>query len=256
MVNRLYVIPLSTSSATGSALLAHKRIPHRVITLPPGLHGGLLRFAGFEGLTVPVAEIEGRRLEGTLTISRALEELVPEPPLFGADPVARARIEAAEQWGEAELQPVPRRIFRYCLVHDSALRRWAATEVVGAPSAAGELLRPLGERLARRSGADREAVRADLAALPALLDRTDALIAEGTIGGEPAKRRGLPGVRQHPGAARVRGESRPAGGRPALRRRRTARVSVLARAHPPKPGARRARPQLSEGSLGMVASSR
>lgn len=186
MVNRLYVIPLSTSSATGSALLAHKRIPHRVITLPPGLHGGLLRFAGFEGLTVPVAEIEGRRLEGTLTISRALEELVHEPPLFGADPVARARIEAAEQWGEAELQPVPRRIFRYCLVHDRGLRRWAATEVVGAPSAAGELLRPLGELLARRSGADREAVRADLAALPALLDRTDALIAEGTIGGEPS----------------------------------------------------------------------
>jgi glutathione S-transferase len=111
---------------------------------------------------------------------------VPEPPLFGADPVARARIEAAEECGEAELQPLPRRIFRYCLVHDSGLRRWAATEVVGAPSAAGGLLRPLGERLARRSGADGEAVRADLAALPALLDRTDALIAEGTIGGEPS----------------------------------------------------------------------
>jgi hypothetical protein len=55
MVNRLYVIPLSTSSATGNALLAHKRIPHRVITLPSGLHGGLLRLAGFEGITVPVA---------------------------------------------------------------------------------------------------------------------------------------------------------------------------------------------------------
>ena len=65
---------------------------------------------------MPVAEIEGRRLEGTLTISRALEEVVPEPPLFGPDPVARARIEAAEQWGEAELQRVPRRIFRYARI--------------------------------------------------------------------------------------------------------------------------------------------
>jgi glutathione S-transferase len=186
VTNRLYVIALSASAATGRALLAHKRIPHRVITLPPGLHGGLLRLAGFEGHTVPAAEIEGRRLQGTRAMSRALEELRPHPPLFPADPARRERVELAEWWGEEELQPVPRRIFRYCLIHDRELRRWMAANVVRVPvpGLAGELMRPLGRRMAARSGAARDAARTDLAALPGLLDHADELIAEGIIGGE------------------------------------------------------------------------
>jgi glutathione S-transferase len=181
--NRLYVTPLSTSSATGRALLAHKRIAHRLVTLPAGPHGDLLRLAGFSRPTVPAAEIEGRSLQGTLEISRAVEELQPELPLFGADPAERERIERAELWGEAELQPLPRRIFRYCLLHDPALRRWVATEVAGVPAASAELLRPLIGRLAKRSGAEREAARRGMAALPSLLDHADELIADGTIGG-------------------------------------------------------------------------
>ena len=186
MTNRLYVIPLSTSAATGRALLAHKRIAHRVVTLPPGLHGELLRVAGFDGRTVPAAEIEGRRLQGTRAIARALEELRAAPPLFPADPAERERVERAELWGEEELQPAPRRIFRYCLTRDRQLRRWVGANVMGlpVPGLAGELARPLINRLAQRSGADRDAARADLAALPALLEHTDELIAEGTIGGE------------------------------------------------------------------------
>ena len=185
MANRLYVIPLSTSSATASALLSHKRVPHRVITLPAGLHPQLVRWAGFSAATVPAAELEGRPLQGTLAISRALEELRPLPPLFPPDPVARERVELAELWGEAELQPVPRRVFRYALLHDRGLRRWTAAQVLGlpAPALSGELSRPLIRRLGARSSADREAARADLARLPGLLDHADALIAEGTIDG-------------------------------------------------------------------------
>ena len=35
-------------------------------------------------------------------------------------------VEEAERWGEAELQPIPRRLFRWALARDAGLRRRAA----------------------------------------------------------------------------------------------------------------------------------
>jgi glutathione S-transferase len=52
------------------------------------------------------------------------------------------------------------------------------------PRLAGALMKPLAARFARVSRAGDATVRADLDRLPALLDRVDAWIAEGTIGGE------------------------------------------------------------------------
>ena len=85
---------------------------------------------GFERPTVPALEIDGRRLQGTAQISRSLDELVPEPPLFPADPDARARVEEAERWGEPVLQPVPRRLFRYLLLTSERARLWVGAEVM------------------------------------------------------------------------------------------------------------------------------
>jgi hypothetical protein len=48
MATRVYVIPISNPAAAGAAMLRHKRIPHRVVSLMPGLHPLLLRLAGFE----------------------------------------------------------------------------------------------------------------------------------------------------------------------------------------------------------------
>ena len=56
MPTRLYVMPISNAAAAGAAMIAHKRIPHRLVRLMPGLHPALVRFAGFE---VSVA-IDGR----------------------------------------------------------------------------------------------------------------------------------------------------------------------------------------------------
>jgi glutathione S-transferase len=138
---------------------------------------------------VPAVELaNGRRLQGTLVISHALDELVPGRPLFPRERAARREVEQAESWGHYELQPLPRRIFRWAMLHDTALRRWLASDVLGwpAPGAMAMLAWPMVRALARVSGADDDAVRDDLRRLPALLDHADELVRAGTIGsGDP-----------------------------------------------------------------------
>jgi glutathione S-transferase len=135
--------------------------------------------------TVPALDVDGRNVQGSREIARFLDELVPEPPLFPADPEARRAVEAAERWGEEVLQPVPRRLFRYLLLTKERARIWMGTEVMGLP--APRLLQvafmPAIRWLAAQSAAYDSEVRRDLDRLPELLDRVDALIADGTIGG-------------------------------------------------------------------------
>ena len=166
-------------------MVAHKRIPHRLVRLMPGLHPLLVRFAGFEDFTVPALELDGRKLQGTRRIARFLDEVRPEPPLFPADPEERARVEEAERWGEQVFQPVPRRLFRHLLLTSSSAREWLGTEVmhVPAPRVLAVLFMPAIRRLAQISRADGARVRQDIAELPELLDHVDGLIAAGTIGG-------------------------------------------------------------------------
>jgi len=52
------------------------------------------------------------------------------------------------------------------------------------PGAIATANAPLAPLFARASGATDDAVRADMAALPGALERVDALIADGTIGGD------------------------------------------------------------------------
>jgi glutathione S-transferase len=165
-------------------MLELKRIDHEVVDLLPGMHPVLLRAAGFRGGTVPALRADGERVQGSVRISSYLERLAPEPPLFPADPEPRRAVEEAEAWGEAELQPIPRRVFRWGTVRDRELRVWIA-ELSGipGPGVAATLNVPLARYFARLSEASDEAVRADLSALPAMLDRVDGWIADGTLGG-------------------------------------------------------------------------
>ncbi len=163
-------------------MLEHKGIEHRVTVLPAGLHPLLVRLAGFQGYTVPVLKIDGRRVEKSLVIARELERLRPDPALYPADRNARARVEEAERWGEAELQPVPRRIFRWALTHQRAAREWIARlDKMPAPGLQSRTGTPLVRRFASASGATEERVRQDLADLPAKLDRADELVGDGTL---------------------------------------------------------------------------
>src|SRR5260370_952805 len=104
-------------------MLERKRIDHRIVQIQPGLHSLVVRLAGFPGGTVPALTLDGRRIQGSTSISRALDELRPEPALFPADRERRRAVEDAEAWGESELQPVPRRVYRWGLVRDRAMRR-------------------------------------------------------------------------------------------------------------------------------------
>jgi glutathione S-transferase len=184
MPTRLYVMPISNAAAAGAAMVAHKRIPHRLIRLMPGLHPVLLRFAGFEGFTVPALELDGRKVQGSRRIARFLDEIRPERPLFPSDPERRAAVEEAERWGDQVLQPVPRRLFRHLLLANEGARLWMGTEMLHMPAARvmAVLFMPVIRQMARKSRADDARAREDIAHLPELLDHLDALIADGTIG--------------------------------------------------------------------------
>jgi glutathione S-transferase len=184
MPTRLYVMPISNAAAAAEAMAAHKRIPHRVVRLMPGLHPLLVRFAGFEGFTVPGLELDGVKVQGSRRIARFLDVVSAERPLFPADPELRARVEEAERWGDQSFQPVPRRLFRHLLHTNEDARHWMGTEVMHlpAPRVLAVLFMPVIRQLARKSRADDARVRDDIARLPQLLDHVDGLVADGTIG--------------------------------------------------------------------------
>jgi glutathione S-transferase len=165
-------------------MLELKGVDHEVVNLLPGLHPIFLRAAGFRGVTVPALRVDGGRVQTSLRISRFLDRFQPEPRLFPADPDAKQAVEDAEAWGEATLQPVPRRLFRWAAVRQPELRRWLAEgSGMPLPDVAAFVNAPVARRFARAVGATDERIHADLAELPSMLDRVDALIAEGTIGG-------------------------------------------------------------------------
>jgi glutathione S-transferase len=179
----LYSLTLSHPSQAARLMLERKGIEHRVQDLLPGGHPAQLRLAGFRGGTVPALKIDGRRVQGSTRISRALEEVQVEPRLFPAEPEHRRAVEEAEAWGERELQPVPRRMFRWGVARQLYLREWMARDMeMPLPGVVARVQKPLAHAYARMAGASDERVRADAASLPALFDRVDGLIAEGVIG--------------------------------------------------------------------------
>jgi glutathione S-transferase len=181
----LYSLSVSHPGHAARLMLEQKGIAYRVVDLQPGLHPVLLRLARFRGGTVPALRIEGRRIQGSLRISRALDRLRPEPALFPSD--RRAAVEQAEAWGERDLQPVPRRMYRWGLGRHAGLRRQLAElSPLPAPAVQARANLPLARLFAAMSGASSATVERDVRALPDMLDHVDALIDTAVIGtGEP-----------------------------------------------------------------------
>jgi glutathione S-transferase len=180
----LYGTPPSPPSHTARLMLERKGLDHKVVWLLPGLWPALLRTRGFRGGTVPAMKIDGRRLQSSVAISRALEQLEPEPPLFPSDPGRRLAVEDAERWGDAALQDVPRRIVRWISVHRPQARVMIAREVgIPLPRFAAWLNAPAARHLARKVDADGQIQRA-IGQVPEVLDHVDGLIAEGVIGAD------------------------------------------------------------------------
>lgn len=182
---RLFQVPASHPSLAARLMLQRKGIDYRRLDLVPAVHKLALRALGFEGMTVPAVEIDGRKLQGTREISRALEELRPDPPLFPSDPARRVRVEEAERWGDEEFQPVPRRLVWSGMGRErSCAESFLEGARLGIPIAlAARTVAPIvvAEKIINAAGDD--AIERDLLALPSLLDHADALVANGVIGG-------------------------------------------------------------------------
>jgi glutathione S-transferase len=184
MAIKLYGTKPSPPSHTARLMLERKGLEHKTIWLPPGLHPALLRTRGFRGGTVPAMKIDGRKLQESREISRALEDLEPDPPLFPSDPQDRLAVEEAERWGDEVLQDVPRRIVRWLSVHRPETRTLIAREIgVPLPRFAAWINAPSARYMANKVDSDQEIQNA-IAAVPEVLGRVDELIAEGVIGGE------------------------------------------------------------------------
>jgi glutathione S-transferase len=166
-------------------MLESKGLDHKDVWLLPGLHPALLRTRGFRGGTVPGIKIDGRRLQESRAISRALDELKPDPPLFPADPEKRLEVEEAERWGDEVLQDVPRRIVRWLSVHRPETRVMIAREIgVPLPKLAAWVNGPTARYMANKVDSDRE-IRNAIASVGEVLDHVDDLIEQGVIGGDP-----------------------------------------------------------------------
>ena len=181
----LFGVPASHPTLAAELMLRHKGMDYRRVDLVNAAHRAMLRAMGFPRKTVPALRLEGAKVQGTTAIARALDALVPVPPLFPADPERRRAVEEAESWGDEVLQPVPRRLIWNALKHDrSTLVTYLEGSKTGIPTPiATRTAAPIVAVSRRFNRATDDAVRRDLAALPGMIDRVDELIEEGVIGG-------------------------------------------------------------------------
>jgi glutathione S-transferase len=178
-------IPGSHPVAAVQAMLERKELPYVRRDFPNQLHRRLLRLRRFRGHTVPAARIGARRVEGSLAIARALDELKPFPPLFPADAGRRAEVEELERWADDELQQNARRLAYWAVQHDrSSLATFATPSYLPFPPWLTKLLVPvLAPVILHGMHVGDDEARDRLATLAGQLDRVDAAIERGVIGG-------------------------------------------------------------------------
>jgi glutathione S-transferase len=204
---KLYVIPGSHACRSAILMLEHKRVPYRRVDVVTLTHPLVARLRGFDAGgetrsagerrplplrlgdrlgTVPALAADGQRVSTNRGIARFLDDRHPEPPLLPADPEQRRAVEEAERWANETLQMAARRIALAWAMRDPS-----EAAARGADGRMGHLL--YGRELTRRLvipfigrlafAAGGAAERELLADLPALLDRIDAWIADGVLGG-------------------------------------------------------------------------
>jgi len=165
-------------------MMDFKGIDYKRIDLMPVVSKGALRAFGFPKTTVPALKIGGEKVQGSRAISRALDQIIPDPPLFPADPDRRAAVEEAERFGDERLQHSIRQLLWWGFRREKQnLRAYSEGARLGVPI--GLAIKTGGPLIAlsvRFNEASDDNARAALSALPALFDQVDAYIAAGTIG--------------------------------------------------------------------------
>lgn len=136
---------------------------------------------------MPALAVDGERVSTNREIARFLDDHHPVPPLFPADPGQRRAVAEAERWANDPFQMAARRIILGAALHDD----WPALSRTCGAGRMGYLL--YRHELARRViipmigrfvfAVDAAAEQELLAELPAMLDRIDAWILNGVLGG-------------------------------------------------------------------------
>lgn len=187
MPARLYLVNGSHPCVTVEEALKRKGVAYKTVEFMPPMHAALMPVL-FGGRTVPGIKFEdGTKVQGSRAILRALEERVPEPALYGHSATERAKIEEAELWGDEVLQPIARRLIWPALQRQPAAMHGyqAGSKLPAMPVPVLKVVAPTVARIERKmNGASDEAARGDLRALPAHLDRIEAWMDEGVLGGD------------------------------------------------------------------------
>lgn len=187
MAPRLFMIHGSHPCVTVELALQRKGIDHRSVELLPPFHAPVARLL-FGARTVPAITFDGgEKVSGSRAILRKLDELQPDPPLLPADPEQRARVLAAEQWGDETFQSVARTILWPALAKraDAIPSYQRGSRLPGLPAPVIKLLAP-GITAAEQKLNDTDFATAEQALrdLPGQLDHIDGLIADGVLGGD------------------------------------------------------------------------
>jgi glutathione S-transferase len=180
---KLFGVPGSGPSLSAELMLQHKGISYRRVNLVPGLHRRRLPAKGFPGHTVPALLLNGRRVQTSRAIARALDDLVPSPPLFPADLVLRADVEEAERFGDEVLQPSTRRMIIWATTQDpDSVTPHPANGRIRVPRNAWLRGRVM-PRAFQMWGITDEVVRRDFESMPLMLDKLDGYIADEVLNG-------------------------------------------------------------------------
>lgn len=188
-------------------MLDHKQVPYRRVDIITLLHPLVARLRGFNAAgqtrtigerrtfgirlgdrlgTVPALAAGKRRVSTNHGIARFLDDRHPEPRLFPSDPEQRAAVEEAERWANDTLQMAARRIPGAEFIRDPVgLSRSSGHGRLGYLLYKRALVRRLIiPRIMRGAFATSPREERDpLAELPAILNRVDAWIADGVLGG-------------------------------------------------------------------------
>jgi len=116
----LWHIEISHYNEKARWALAYKGVEHERRTPLPGLHGPVaMALTRGRHRRLPILRFEGRTVADSTAIVAALEEAVPDPPLYPEDPAGRARALALEDYFDEELAPAVRRFVWHHTLDDT-----------------------------------------------------------------------------------------------------------------------------------------
>ncbi len=165
MARRLHQFSYSHFNEKARWPLAFKGLDVERVNYLPGPHAASIRKLSGQTQT-PVLEWDGEVVPGSAAIIEFLEKVMPERPLYPADPVMQQKALALAAWFDAELGPKGRRALFCATIEDG---RYLATLFAGDRSwparTAYAVMQPLVRPIMRRSmditpAAEGEALRA------------------------------------------------------------------------------------------------